>query len=495
MLGSISRAALAAGAGLFVSFAAAAQTPQSSQTVTPAGADPTQRELSEQADQIKTQAHRIDELERQLKEVTAILGARVDRVENATDSGKVVDTNPGARIEGPNQRNSMNFIGAVQVGVGAVKQSDVSPASPDVHSGSEIRRARIGVQGTAFDDFAYQVEIDLAPTGGVASAAKDIYVQYNGFKPFSITAGNIKPQTGLEATFSDRSNAQTFLESSQLTTMYASTGTRNVGLRVNTGGEHWSGAVGVYGDDLNNNGVATAGEESFGVHARATWAPIIEKTKLLHFGIDLVDRGVSTDNTATSQLRVRAQPDSTIDATRLIDTGNLAFADGVKTVGLESIGQYGPFGYQSEWGQMKVDRTTGRPDDTFSGGYFSLNWFLTGESRSYDGRTGLITRFSPKNNFDPKMHKWGAFEVAARFDELDLNSDKNDAAGATLLGVRGGEEKNFTAELNWYWNPWFRIMLDYVHADAKNRTNALPGPGALEGEKLDLIGLRVQQEW
>ena len=38
-------------------------------------------------------------------------------------------------------------------------------------------------------------------------------------------------------------------------------------------------------------------------------------------------------------------------------------------------------------------------------------------------------------------------------------------------------------------------MLNYVHAEAKNRTNALPGFGVSEGTTLDLLGLRFQQEW
>jgi hypothetical protein len=38
-------------------------------------------------------------------------------------------------------------------------------------------------------------------------------------------------------------------------------------------------------------------------------------------------------------------------------------------------------------------------------------------------------------------------------------------------------------------------MLNYVHAQADNRTNTLPGIGANEGTTLDLVGLRFQQEW
>ena len=191
---------------------------------------------------------------------------------------------------------------------------------------------------------------------------------------------------------------------------------------------------------------------------------------------------------------MRAQPENAVDAARLIDTGNITQADSTRLIGLESAGFLGPVGFQSEWGQMEVDRT-GRPTARFSGAYLGANWFLTGESRVYDARTGLFTRFSPRVNADPANGKWGAFELAARWSTLDLNSDPNLVSGTTLLGIRGGEETNYTLGLNWYWNAYFRFMLNYVHAESKNRTNTLPGFGADEGTTLDLIALRVQQEW
>jgi phosphate-selective porin OprO/OprP len=388
----------------------------------------------------------------------------------------------------------------VQATFGAVDQEADGPTTPVLHGGTEIKRARIGVQGTAFNDIAYQAEIDVAAlSGNVAAAARDLYVQYNGLRPFSFTVGNIKPQTGLEASFSDRSNAQTFIESSMLTSMITAPGTRYVGLRANTGGANWSTTLGVYGDDVNNNGVATPNEEGFGIHARATFAPVNSADALLHLGASGYWREGATGRTAAadsivSQLRVRAQPESTIDSARLVDTGNLGFADTVQLLALEAALMRGPVGLQAEWGQMQVDQA-GRPDLKFSGAYVGANWFLTGESRVYDARTGVFTRFTPRNIMDSASSSWGAWELAARWSTIDLNSGENNTDGVALFGARGGEETNYTLGLNWYWNAYFRMMLNYIHADAENRTNAVPGPGSPEGGEADLIALRVQQEW
>jgi phosphate-selective porin OprO/OprP len=167
-------------------------------------------QLRTQQQQIEQQNARIQQLEDQLRELTSVMTTRVDRVEAQTEAGRVVGNNPGMRVEGPNGRHSMTFVGAVQVTAGAVDQSDSGAAAPIIRGGTDIRRARIGIQGTAYNDFAYQAEIDLAATtGSVSNAARDVWVAYNGFRPFSLTVGNIKPQTGLETSFSDRSNAST----------------------------------------------------------------------------------------------------------------------------------------------------------------------------------------------------------------------------------------------------------------------------------------------
>jgi phosphate-selective porin OprO/OprP len=311
----------------------------------------------------------------------------------------------------------------------------------------------------------------------------------------------MKPQTGMEASFSDRSNAGTFIESSMLSSMITSTGARNVGLRVSTGGKNWSGSLGYFGDDVNNNGVALPVNEGAGVHWRLTYAPILSKGKLLHLGTSGYYRDVATGRISTTadplagQLRVRAQPEYAIDTTRVIDTGNLAFADTVQVYGLEAAGFYGPVGFQAEYAKMDVSQNAGRPDLSFDGAYAGVNWFLTGESRNYEPRTGVFTRMSPKANLDPSSGTWGAFEVAARWSTLDLNSNPTLSAGPTLLGVRGGEATNYTVGVNWYWNPYLRLMLDYVTADVDNRTNTLPGVGALEGGEFNTLALRVQQEW
>jgi phosphate-selective porin OprO/OprP len=58
---------------------------------------------------------------------------------------------------------------------------------------------------------------------------------------------------------------------------------------------------------------------------------------------------------------------------------------------------------------------------------------------------------------------WGAFELAARYDWLDMNTD-NINGGALDIGTLG---------FNWYLTPRIRMMTDWVHVFATNTGQAL----------------------
>jgi phosphate-selective porin OprO/OprP len=55
-------------------------------------------------------------------------------------------------------------------------------------------------------------------------------------------------------------------------------------------------------------------------------------------------------------------------------------------------------------------------------------------------------------------------------------------------GIRGGEQKIWTAGINWYPNPAIRFVLDFQHTDVSR----LNGAGAGIGADLDAVSLRTQ---
>lgn len=451
--------------------------------------------LEQQQQRIDQQTKTIETLQKQMSDLTAIMGTRVTKVEQATENGKVVmqTSAPTPRLESLNGDQAIQIVGAIQATYTAYDQSAVGAGAPHLNNGSEIRRAQIGVQGTAFQNFGYALVIDAAATGGLASSVKDAFIRYDGLRPFSITIGNQKPQSGLEANFSDRSNAQLFVESALSTDLLTPLSTRFLGVRVSTGNEHYSASLGLFGDDINNNGIALPAKEGWGVHGRLTWAPIASKKKLLHLGMSGAWRSIGSGRAVaadplSSQIRYRARPESTVDGTRLVDTGALSNADNTQTAGLELAGVFGPASLQAEHNWVHVKQIGGKRSLNFHGGYIAASYALTGESRVYEGKNGVFTRFKPAHNFDLSTGEWGAFEIAGRISYIDLNSSEDALA---LGGVRGGTETNYTFGLNWMLNPFLRVMLDYTRADV----NKLSSTNVNQGTQANIYAVRVHQEW
>ena len=99
----------------------------------------------------------------------------------------------------------------------------------------------------------------------------------------------------------------------------------------------------------------------------------------------------------------------------------------------------------------------------------------------YDKKTGTIDRVIPKTNFGSTEGKGrsgaGAWEVAARFSWLDLTDN----------GVKGGQIQDYTGGINWYWNPYTKMVFNYVHATAQ-------ASGAAQTQT-DMFGIRAQLDF
>jgi phosphate-selective porin OprO/OprP len=86
----------------------------------------------------------------------------------------------------------------------------------------------------------------------------------------------------------------------------------------------------------------------------------------------------------------------------------------------------------------------------------ALSYALTGENASYKG---LI----PASNFVPSEGTWGAFEVAARYNEIDFDDDSFDGGAASFADptLSATSAEGFTVGLNWYLNRWVKLMVNY----------------------------------
>jgi phosphate-selective porin OprO/OprP len=348
--------------------------------------------------------------------------------------------------------------------IGGRVQADAATYSgdPAIGDGTEIRRARMYLNGIMYTDWAYKLEYDFASTGANGKGIADAFVAYNGFDDLEIKVGHFRDPFSLEQQTS--SNNVSFTERSLASAFDAG---RHIGAMLSTKQQHWSLAGGIFGDSLTaTNGTNHDQDEGWGLGARATFAPINEKNKVVHFGLGLNYR----DTGGLGATSFKQQPETHIGGINIADTANITNVNDFYKVGAEVATVIGPFSAQVEYITTSVSRNVATDLD-FDGWYAQAGYFFTGESRNYKkGSFGAIT---PKTSVGEGGI--GAWELALRYSTLDL-IDKD---------INGGDVDSYTVGLNWFATPSLRFSANYV--DVLNVKG-----GAYDNQEPSLFQVRSQ---
>ena len=306
--------------------------------------------------------------------------------------------------------------------------------------GVEFRRARIYFSGLIYDNVEYKLQFGFE--GGDVDL-QDAYLALTDFPFGTLKMGRFNEPFSLDELTS--SKYITFMERALPNAL--SPGRNNGFMLYNVASnERMTTAVGVF-RDTDDYGEDSGDDGGYNVTGRITVLPIYRDkgASLLHIGL-----GYSYRNPDDS-VQYRQRPEAHL-AEYFIDTGSFA-GDQADLLGLEAAWVNGPVSLQGEYIKTDVNRIGGS-DVTFDGYYIQASYFLTGEHRSYKTSEAAFSRTRPKKNYSSGGGR-GAWEVNARYSELDLNDG----------GITGGELDNITAGLNWYLNPNTKIMWDYIHAD------------------------------
>ncbi|SEQ59004.1 phosphate-selective porin OprO and OprP [Solimonas aquatica] len=366
--------------------------------------------------------------------------------------------------------------GASSLQLGTLQQLDYAAFKQDqadLADGSQLRRSRLSIGGNFLKDWQYRVEYEFSNLTASSSGVTDAYVAYAGYKPLTITIGNVKPPIGLEALASDKT--LTFMERG-LPFAFINTGnTRAPGLLLSHAGRNWSASAGAFGEPLNTAQTA-AGDEGYSLAGRVTYAPLLSERSSVHLGLSGVWRA-TTQNTGSngkgSSISFSSKPESNQPAQSFVSTGSIAGnVQHYRVADAEFAAQYGAASLQGEYLQTEVARDTGK-NLSFKGWYGQLAYTLSGEMRPYKADRGLFDGIKPARNFGAKGR--GAFELAARYSGIDL-SDR---------GLYGGYEQNAALALNWYLNSYLRGSLNAV------KVLKLDG-GSMDGDKPTLYQMRLQ---
>lgn len=428
------------------------------------GSDELQELVRRQAAQIEALDERLKSLERQLAAKAAVTAtAAGSQPQPSAAASTTIRWKGGPELTSDDGRYSAKLRGRVLSDAWSVSGAE---GDVDYPSGTEIRAARLGIEGRISPALTYRMEADFS---GETTTLKDAFLQYKGASPLTVMVGNFKPLFSMEqltglprATFMERALPNVFAIS------------ESVGLAVSTNGSNWSLGASAFGE---TPGAALDGDEGYGAAARATYAPVLGKNQVVHFGISGYKKHLGAD--AGANFRVRQRPESRIFQTRLLDTG-LIDANSTAALGAEVGAIWGPFSVQAEYMQNRVEYSA-QPAASFSGGYAFASWLITGESRPYTALNGTIGRVRPSRELGDGG--WGALELALRFSTIDLVDGV----------VHGGTADNVTLGLNWYLSEYSRVMMNWVRFDVDDSAAVRPFGSAIhEG---DALGMRFQVEW
>lgn len=299
-----------------------------------------------------------------------------------------------------------------------------------------LRRARLALLGDLWAGWRMKLEVEFS---GSTPGPKSVYLRHDIGESGAFTLGHFKESISLQTATSSRYN--TFME--RALPNVDSPGYR-LGAAFAGYGKIWSATAGVTGGRLNDQ--YKIDDDGTGVFFRAVLNPATSKKRLWHFGIGSEVRKYDT----TDSVRLRSRPESDLTDIRLVDTTTLSDLDQGFRYTAEFAWKLKAVHLQAEYLNLTLSRNNNASDLDFNGWYAQAGWFITGETRNYNRTKGAFGLTKPR-------HSYGAWEVAVRVSELDLNSAE----------IAGGKESNLGLALNWYATDGIRVSLNYIDASAR----------------------------
>lgn len=483
-------------------------------------AHPAQAQDSQQA----ATSEQVDALQKQVEALQAQLDALKRQLPKALPNWR------GAPQLSDAEGWSFKPRGRIHYDVGYIAAPGAYAANRNLGFNSRMRRVRLGAEGSMPGGFGYKVEADLVNAN---VAFGDVFSSWtNKDKDILVRVGNFETLNGLDQITS--SNYITFLERGQMNDAFSNTRRLGAAAALLGKDDQYRFEAGLFtahsiDASFDNDGWIGA--------ARGVYAPKIGSGRL-HLAVNYQHRefqqnnggvtSVSTNAPMINQVaRYRARPFLQTTDVRFVDTGSFA-AKGDDILGLELAAIFPKIYVASEaqWSNVRTYRpgdvatgldafasasqVTPRQDPGFFGGYVELGYFLTGETRGYKdniwGRTKVLNPLSKGGA--------GAWQIAARLDYLDLNSQALKTAPINNFGTgvstsasptaalgRGGKQTGAIFGLNWYPSDYIRIMMNYIRINvdggplAATIAPSSTAPIDQRGYSTDAFAIRTQLDF
>ena len=357
---------------------------------------------------------------------------------------------------------------------------------PDDHGikgndGFLLRKARPIFTGTVFHDFDFNFTPEF---GGSTVQIMDAFVNYRYNPALQLQAGKFKSPVGLENLQGDPVTA--FNERSLATDLVPN---RDLGVAVH--GDLFKGALnywaGLFDGAPDYNGTTTNADfDDNKAFAGRLFAQPWKNSDLkalqgLGFGLGgtyEVDRAAT--NTATG-----LTPGYTTDGQQKFfsySAGTYAYGTHWR-LSPQAYYYCGPFGLLAEYvvSDQQLKKGTTAADVQNTAWEISGGWVLTGEDATYGGIT-------PKHPFNPRNGQWGAWQLVARYGELDVDKQAF-AKGFASYGSSADSAKAWAVGMNWYLNKNIRANASYAHTTFDGYTGTAP---AVPAQPENVLFTRLQ---
>lgn len=411
----------------------------------------------------------------------------------------------GFTAETPGKDYRVHLGGRFQADAGFFAPSDgLKRAFPDAwQDGADFRRLRFRADGQAYEVFDFVLEIEFSQdiNGAVTRLfPTDAFLDFTHLPWIgNLAVGHYKEPFSMED-YGSPDSFGVFMERSSADSAF--TPDRNMGVMQHDSyfNDTVALAVGVFraNSDPRSGNVFDYGDGEYAYTGRVVWMPYYENDGRCWFltgpaysrrQFDPDDPGILGAN--ASRFRAQGRAPVRVNTPALLDTTALQ-ADHANYWNYQASLNLGPLNLQSEYYYTTVadvrrgvaaPRTPRLLSPDFQGWYVQASYFLTGEYHPLNRQLGRLQRVRPNENwffvrrgekghYDGCCYGWGAWEIAARFDWLDLNSSALGSfravpgvAGSAVAAIpTAGIERDVTFSIACYLNPNTRLQMNYIHA-------------------------------
>jgi phosphate-selective porin OprO/OprP len=326
--------------------------------------------------------------------------------------------------------------------VPAVNASGQAPAL----SGFSLRRVRPILAGTLYHDFDFFLQPDF---GGNAAAIFDAYLDVKPWTAANLRVGKFKTPLGVERLQTDSNLV--FAERGLTADLIPQ---RDTGVELYGG--FWGGVLTYQASFTNGTADGASTPDSPATNSKDGTARIFALPfknaavpALRGLGVGLAG-SYSRDNVAVPTYKTASGQEQFFSY-----AAATAFS-GERIHWVPQANYYwGPLGLYGEYAQTSQVARTGTLKNRLTNDAWqaAASWVLTGEPASYTG-------VQPDKNFDARARTWGAWEIAARLHQLQVDP-KTFSQGFASPATSASRATAYTAGLNWYLNRFVKFTTDY----------------------------------